>query len=697
MPPAAAVESNQRRHLPLLVRESWPIAAIIALTACLLLGFGADPFQRQDRNWDDTMLRLRFRLGLEPKPDPKVFLVGLEKMDIEKARTTADEYRNYAGILDILTDLQVSSVGIDLVMMRGVESDAREVRDSIRNNGHVVLAEIRSATMPVRAFPFAAQEFPSGLIDIAADSDGVHRRYSYGVADSSGCAPSLALGTWLASFHPSRALACTGAGALVWKELSTDGLTMVERSIPARSRPLNFRSPWKEPWDRGFKYLSADDLRTKYKEWRDAGSDPNRLPAGLPRGGNMVLIGSVATGSGDAGATPFGNAEPLVELHAAALNDLVQGRLLTELPTAGVIVITLAGLALIVVVGRWIRGIPGLILLFAAVILVILTLSFVLLIRADIMMAGITPAAFMAFALLGESGRRANLASMEKVQLRETLGRYFSPNVLKDVLKNPDAMQPRKAELTVLLTDVRNFTTITEQSGTEYMFNLLNDIFQVETQAVIAVDGSMEHFVGDQFLAYWGAPQEQPDAADRALEAAAKIISGLDALHATLEPAVKELFGFGVAIHCGQALFGNKGARVRLDYGILGDIVNGAARIESLTKYYGVRMIITREVMDQAAKKPPARFLDRIRVKGKIKPLEMFEVLIEPTEKKLALVKVYESAWRKYEGGDFAGAAAMFDELKESDKPSKVLADRCHEMIASPPPDWDGGYQFKEK
>jgi adenylate cyclase len=181
-----------------------------------------------------------------------------------------------------------------------------------------------------------------------------------------------------------------------------------------------------------------------------------------------------------------------------------------------------------------------------------------------------------------------------------------------------------------------------------------------------------------------GRPQEQPDAADRALEAAANIISGLYELHATLEPAVKDLFG-------------NKGASVQLDYGILGDIVNGAARIESLTKYYGVRMIITREVVEKATKKPPVRFLDRIRVKGKTKPLEMFEVLIEPAEEKLALVKVYESAWKKYESGDFAGAATMLDELKASDKPSKVLADRCHEMEAARPPDWDGAYQFKEK
>jgi len=247
---------------------------------------------------------------------------------------------------------------------------------------------------------------------------------------------------------------------------------------------------------------------------------------------------------------------------------------------------------------------------------------------------------------------------------------------------------------------MRNFTTITERYGTRRMFDLLNDIFEVATRAVIAVDGSMEHFVGDQFLAYWGAPQEQPDAADRALEAAANIIRTLDALHETLEPGVKELFGYGVAIHCGKALFGNKGARVRLDYGILGDIVNGAARIESLTKYYGVREIITRKVMEKAAKKPPARFLDRIRVKGKTNPIEMFDVLIEPTEQKMVLVQGYENAWRKYERGDFAEAASLFDELKECDQPSRVLADRCRELIASPPrppSNWDGGYQFREK
>jgi CHASE2 domain-containing sensor protein len=155
-PPSA--ELNQR-HLPLFVRESWPIAAAIALLACLLVGLGADPFQSLDRHWGDAMLRFRFRRGLEPKPDPRVFLVGIETKDLVGMSTTG-----------------VSAVGMDVIMMRGSEQDAQGVWGSIRNNRHVVLAEMPIAKMVARSFPFAAPQFPAGEIDIASDADGVHRR-----------------------------------------------------------------------------------------------------------------------------------------------------------------------------------------------------------------------------------------------------------------------------------------------------------------------------------------------------------------------------------------------------------------------------------------------------------------------------------------------------------------------------------------
>lgn len=692
----ALPELNQRHLLPLFVREPWPIALTIAVLACLLIGFGVNPFRNVDRRWGDKLLQLRFGAGLEPKPDPRVFLVGIETKDLVGADTTAAEYKIYADILNSLTDLQVSAVGMDLIMARGNEADSRPVIEAIRNNGHVVLAEAQTATMVARSFLFMPKpEFPAGEIAIGADSDGVHRHYLWGFGEESMCKSSLALATYLASFRPARQVTC-GLKELSWKELGPDLASLVDRKVSTQGQLLNFRSAWTEPWDRGFKFISVSDLRKKYKAWKDAGGDPTQVPAGLPARGNLALVGSVVTGS-DNGPTPFGIAEPLVQLHATALDDLLEKRTLEELSPVGAIALTLAGLLLTGIIGRWVQGIPLLLAASGVAMALVLALGFASLVQSGIMMPGITPVAFMALGVLGESGRRASLASLEKVQLRNTLGRYFSPNVLKDVLKNPEAMQPREAELTVLLTDVRNFTNITEQFGTKRIFDLLNDVFEVETRAVIDTDGSMEHFVGDQFVAYWGAPQVQPDASDLALAAGARIIRELDELHAKLEPGVKELFGFGLAIHCGKALFGNKGARIRLDYGILGDIINGAARIESLTKFYGVRQIITKEVLDKATQKPPVRYLDRIRVKGKKDPMEMFEVPINPTEERFTIIKAYEEAWRKYAAGEFSEAAALFEKLKDCDKPSHVLLERCNVLIAAPPAKWEGVYEFKEK
>ncbi len=104
----------------------------------------------------------------------------------------------------------------------------------------------------------------------------------------------------------------------------------------------------------------------------------------------------------------------------------------------------------------------------------------------------------------------------------------------------------------------------------------------------MAEDGSMEHFLGDQFLSYWGAPHAQPDAADRAFRAALALIAGMEEVRPKLDPRVKTLFGYGVALHSGTALIGNKGSAQRLDYGLVGDLINSAARVESLTKHYGV-------------------------------------------------------------------------------------------------------------
>ena len=119
------------------------------------------------------------------------------------------------------------------------------------------------------------------------------------------------------------------------------------------------------------------------------------------------------------------------------------------------------------------------------------------------------------------------LERLERMKLRHTMGLYFSPRVMEAVLSDPGSMKPRRANVVLLVTDLRNSTPLAEALGPQGMFELLNRVFEAQTSAIMSEEGNLEHFLGDQFLSYWGAPQKQPDAADRAERAAKKLITAM--------------------------------------------------------------------------------------------------------------------------------------------------------------------------
>jgi adenylate cyclase len=286
------------------------------------------------------------------------------------------------------------------------------------------------------------------------------------------------------------------------------------------------------------------------------------------------------------------------------------------------------------------------------------------------------------------------------MKLRHTMGLYFSPRVLDVVLADPGSMHPRRADVTLLLTDLRNSTPLAETLGPKGMFELLNRVFEVQTKAIMGEEGNLEHFLGDQFLSYWGAPQAQPDAADRASRAAIKLITAMEQLRPSFTPEVQKLFGYGVALHSGGVLVGNKGSAQRLDYGLVGDTVNEAARMESLTKYYGVKLLVSRATFQQFSQPPAHRLVDRVIVKGKSEPVELFECENPCTPPNYAdLCMRYTTAYDEYSAGHFAKARAQFDALAKdfTDGASRVLAARCAELVANPPAGWHGVWKMDAK
>jgi adenylate cyclase len=212
--------------------------------------------------------------------------------------------------------------------------------------------------------------------------------------------------------------------------------------------------------------------------------------------------------------------------------------------------------------------------------------------------------------------------------------------------------------------------------------------------------GNLIHYVGDQFAAYWGAPRPEPLAADQALAAALEMILGLEVLRRELPAAWQGLFDYGIGIHFGPALVGNVGGTERLDYMVLGDVINTTARIESLTKLYGVKLLITGQVRNKLSRLPPARMVDRVIPKGKTETLELWEPAHSLSPPNFAsLADHYDAAWSLYKAGKFQEAGDAFTTLDRdfSDPAGRALAARCQELLDAPPPNWQGIYKLEAK
>jgi adenylate cyclase len=418
--------------------------------------------------------------------------------------------------------------------------------------------------------------------------------------------------------------------------------------------------------------------------------------------GKIVLVGPTAEIFHDEHNTPFTDPKPMggPEIHLQIINAALHGEFPDE-PSPGtcLFIIALSGviaLGLCFLVrqpGRRLLGVVGLgvgYVYFAQ--LLFDHAGEVIPLAVPLMVLVVSSLTVLAYDFV--------LERLERVKLRHTMGLYFSPRVLEAVLADPGSMQPRRADVTLLLTDLRNSTPLAEALGPQGMFELLNRVFEAQTSAIMGEEGNLEHFLGDQFLSYWGAPQQQPDAADRAERAAMKLITGMEQLRTTLTPEVQKLFGYGVALHSGRVLVGNKGSALRLDYGLVGDTVNEAARIEALTKYYGVRMIVTRDTFAMFSTQGVRRLLDRVIVKGKSEPVELYECANPCTPPNYAeICRRYKTAYDEYFFGRFAGAQKQFDALAQefSDGPSKTLAARCAELISHPPADWHAIWKLDAK
>lgn len=219
---------------------------------------------------------------------------------------------------------------------------------------------------------------------------------------------------------------------------------------------------------------------------------------------------------------------------------------------------------------------------------------------------------------------------IEKRRLKKTFEHYFSPQVMQEILKNPQRLKlgGQRVTASVLFSDIRNFTTITEKLKPEKLTNLLHEYFTHMSSEILATDGVLDKFIGDAIMAFWGAPIEQKDHADRAVITAINMNKRLKKLQKKWLRIGYPFVDAGIGINSGAVTVGNMGSQDRFDYTVIGDGVNIASRLEGLNKEFKSNIIISQATKDALTIPIKSKFLGEVQVKGKTVPLKIYQVIL---------------------------------------------------------------------
>jgi adenylate cyclase len=279
---------------------------------------------------------------------------------------------------------------------------------------------------------------------------------------------------------------------------------------------------------------------------------------------------------------------------------------------------------------------------------------------------------------------------------------YVSPEILEEIVEDPEKLKlgGEKREVTVLFSDIRGFTSLSEKLSPDRLVKLLNTYLTPMTDIVLKNKGMLDKYIGDAIMAIWNAPVEVKDHRERALITGFEMIRKLNEVNEILKQEGFPEIKIGIGINTGEAVVGNMGSEKRFEYTAIGDTVNLASRLEGLNKLYmiGETGVLASEFTVIPVKDKELPFLvvevDMVRVKGKKKPVRIF-TLLEKGDEKEEIKGVYEKALSLYRKAHFEEALKLFSKLDFN--PAKVMAERCRELLRNPPEEWDGVYTAKTK
>jgi adenylate cyclase len=251
--------------------------------------------------------------------------------------------------------------------------------------------------------------------------------------------------------------------------------------------------------------------------------------------------------------------------------------------------------------------------------------------------------------------------------IQDAFSAYLSPDLLKELVKNPDSLSlgGENRELSILFSDIRGFTTISESMDANSLVKLLNRYFTPMTNSVLEHKGMLDKYIGDAVMAFFNAPVDVEDHANQACLSALDMIEKLNLLNKELEEENIPSLHIGIGINTAEVVVGNMGSNQRFNYTVMGDGVNLASRVESITKHYGVNILITEFTAQQLSSDFIYRKIEPVVVKGKEEPVILYELMPNSTKSR-EMKELYDRALDAYIKDDIPNATIIFQQLTEN-------------------------------
>ncbi|MGE5737543.1 MAG: CHASE2 domain-containing protein [Betaproteobacteria bacterium] len=526
----------------------------------------------------------------------------------------------------------------------------------------------------------------SGYFSVATDQDGVVRWMPLVIQGSDELFPSLSV--VCVQQHLGAPQLSVRVG-----ETGVNGVQIGDRFIPTNETGqmlINYRGP-----AHTFPHYSVSDI----------------LLGNVSKGtflNKIVIVGATAIGIGDLRSTPFGHVFPGPEVHANVIDNMLAADFIRRPAWSAIfdmMAIVLLGTIVGVTLPRMsaIRGFLFALVLFLSYV----TLTHVLFVQERVWLNMVYPIFALGATYTVLTVYRFVAEERERKRIKETFKQYVAADVIEEVLKSPQQLKIGGQEklLTVLFSDLAGFTAFSEHNTPQQVIELLSEYHDRMTERPFDHQGTLIGYIGDELIALFGAPVEQPDQAQRACAAALAMLRQRNTLGDEWVKMGRPRLRARTGIDTGTMLVGNIGSKYRFTYSVLGDHVNLASRLEQINKAYGTLIMISENTARQVMGKFVMRRVDLIKVVGRTQALEIYELIAnmdEPVPPALQrLLDVYGAAFATYQERRFEAALQGFEEcltIQPDDGPSKVLSARCRLYCASPPPDhWDGSFEHLTK